>query len=374
MSRSGITSPLSNNFLCECINTMWNKGWLNEFSEDHFLIRAIQNDVNYFKNYLQMQIVNANLFDYDKNFGLNFAINFSNRFQRLINVFGEKDMERFTKDQLSAGKTNYCEDQFFRALSEINVLQYLSTYGPDRLKDAIYEPPIGGNGANPEARLIYFNDIIVDVEVKTPGFNVPTLSKNTIIPNILLNDTGRTELNKYCIDNDINCIWPRINKLKDFINSASDKFMHPTSNRHVNLLFINWTYTEFLMMGYFEPCSLLLNEKNGIFLYKDIAIRMGIKEEAFEKITAIIIYQDSLNSLLFQDFRYLWSTKCFAMLPNTNLPNNLLDIDLLLQITGMNPEDKENHHFPELMFDFEKDELESKVIDINNIIAKSYLK
>ena len=85
-------------------------------------------------------------------------------------------MERFIKDQLSAGKQNYNEDTFFEAVSEVSVL-YFYTFR-SRWKQALYEPPIGKSklSKNPEARFIGelslngdAQKITINIEVNVPS-------------------------------------------------------------------------------------------------------------------------------------------------------------------------------------------------------------
>ena len=45
---------------------------------------------------------------------------------------------------------------------------------------------------------------------------------------------------------------PRVQKLKDFLNSAADKFEPVDHVNHMNLLYINWSYSEFEEEGYQE--------------------------------------------------------------------------------------------------------------------------
>ncbi|WP_256972947.1 hypothetical protein [Clostridium botulinum] len=315
------------------------KGWLDEFSDNHFIIKAINGEMDYFNKYRNLTKRSMYYSYTEDNNCTNFILNFFPKFQYFCNHFKEKDCEEFVKNQLSAGKSNYMEEQFFRAMSEINIINFLISFGPAHLIDSIYEPKLGINGSNPEARLVYSNGITVDVEVKTPGFNkkISGNEKGIIIPTFLLEENEKEELKKICNLNDFKFILPRVGKLKDYINSAGKKFQRPKDKNHVNLLFINWTYTDVEERGYLEPYSLLYNNLNGILKNKEMALEIGIDKDALEKISAIIVYQDSFDSIIFGDFRYAWNGYKFRMLPNMLIDNNLIDVDTIKEVTRMNP-------------------------------------
>lgn len=320
------------------VKEMAEKGWFEEYSNSHFLIKAIKGKMDYFEGKEHL-IIDKSYWSGDEANATTFLMNFSTKFQILKNTFPAKDIEGFVRNQMSAGKKNYQEDQFIRALSEIHVLNFMISFGPGEFKEALYEPPIGNNKKNPEARLTYKNDITIDIEVKTPGFNtgVENLGKNLFIPGILMERAEIKAISNLCKENNIIFKIPRINKLKDYINSAGEKFIKPPNKRHLNILFINWTYTDMDRKGYIEPYSLLYNNLNGILKNKDWCERLGINNEALEKISAIVVYQDSFNSLLFGDFRYQWQYYTFRMLPNMCMDPKLLDVSILKDALRMNP-------------------------------------
>lgn len=233
--RRGQESPQKKNIFCEYLNKAWEEGWLNDFSDEHFLIKAMKNEVESFVGENQLKENNVRLYELDKNRGINFVTNFSCKLEYLDSIFGTNQIKKFIENQLSAGKFNYDENQFFRALSEVNILKYFSTFGYHKLTKAIYEPELGLNGKNPEARFEYEN-IIVDIEVKTPGFKDKQYEEKIIIPTVLLNDVGRRQIEEYCRDNGILYISPRVLKLKEFINNSCEKFITPLNNKHFNLL------------------------------------------------------------------------------------------------------------------------------------------
>lgn len=134
------------------------------------------------------------------------------------------------------------------------------------------------------------------------------------MPTVLLTSDGKMAIEKHCKDNNIKCLMPRVGKLKDFINSAAEKFEIPKDNNHLNLLFINWSYSEFAPDAYLEAYSLLANPINGIIRNRNIGMKIGILEEAYDKISAIIVYSDSLNGLAYLDLRHIWIKQKFRMI------------------------------------------------------------
>ena len=229
----------------------WNKGWLDEYSDEHFLIKCINKQLTgiewesqlLFNNSTSINtpITDDGKIDYNS-FTINFIVNLSAKLMGMSTVFGEEDIKNFVKNQLAAGKDSYDRDMFFQALSEIEILSFYS--GRTKWKEALYEPPTGVNGSNPEARFVYENEATnttttINVEVKTPKFPLIVEHRvKTAIPTILLSDVGRREFQKLCEDNKSKCIMPRVTKLVQFINSAANKFEKPKENEF-NLLYEN---------------------------------------------------------------------------------------------------------------------------------------
>ena len=327
MLRSKIQYPLAGIDLPGSLQKAWERGWLDEFSDDHFLIKAIEN----------------RLFDYPKLFNIptiypitkdsfqeNFCINFSGKIRKMISFFGEKEIDRFFIDQLSAGKKNYDEDQFFRALSEVSVLNYLSMNS----KSGEYEPHTNGK-KNPEARFLCKNEVIIDVEVKTPGFKDFAGIKNIVLPTVLLDEEGRGIFLDYCKTHNLNGAMPRVMKIKDYLNSAAEKFEEVDHINHMNLLFINWSLSEFDESGYQEAFSLMAHSVNGILVHKELGISLGLHEDVYKKITAVVVYTESLQGLMFGDFRWVWARGHDGQ-PQFGIIG-LHNCDGLFEITGMNP-------------------------------------
>lgn len=302
MIRSERRYPLAGLDLGGGLQQAWEKGWLDEFSDEHFLIRAIEKRLDSSPKFYQL----PTQFTYpysitSETFQENFCINFSSKIMGLITLFGADNIRGFFTDQLSAGKANYEENQFFRALSEVSVLSYWRI----NAKSGVYEPKTNGN-KNPEARIHCNNDITVDIEVKTPGFKDFDDIDDIVIPTVLLDDEGRKRFMDFCKLHGLNGSMPRVMKIKDFLNSAAEKFEEVDHVNHMNLLYVNWTLSEFVESGYQEAYSLMAHPINGILKYKELGLSIGIHEEVYNKITAVIVYTESLHSLMFGDFRWVW--------------------------------------------------------------------
>ena len=358
--------PLSGNILCNYLKECWKNGWLDEYSTNHFLIKAIENRLDSFIGEKQLALNNTNLYDIvngDKidyhSFSLNFCCNFSIKLQAVSRLFGEKQIKQFITDQLSAGKNHYNEDTFFQALSEISIIIFFSQY---RWENVIYEPPVkkGENNKNPEASFEgnitcktkngkkQIVKATVNVEVKSPQFSHDVhCNKKTLIPAVLLSDNGRKQLEEWCIANDLEYLSPRVLKLKDYINSATDKFDYPDENEF-NLLFINWSFRDFPTNGFLEAWSLMTNPYNGILINKKSGIEIGINPDAYDKITAIIVYTESIEGLMFNDFRYVWQRngagtrfRMYVLDDELRISEWNDESDILFMITHMNPSNPE---------------------------------
>ena len=305
MKRSDLPFPQKPDELLLPLKKIWEEGWLDDFSNEHPLIKAIENRLTDFVASKQLKSNNISFPSFGSEdismFSLNYCCNLSNRIQFLLKTFGEPNIRRFFTDQVSAGKNNYDEFQFFRALSEISILSFLCTIS----QTGLYEPKINGR-KNPEARLFLPNNVIVDVEVKTPGFSTVQQQKDIAIPTILLDSDGRALFEEFCNTHGIQCYMPRVNKLKDFLNSAASKFEDVDHIKHINMLYINWTLSEFMESSFQEAFSIISNPYNGILANKEIGLQVGISEEAYRKITAVVVYTESWDGLMFNDFRHVW--------------------------------------------------------------------
>lgn len=351
---------------CSFLNNAWTNGWLDEYSDDHFLIKALENRLETFVGKQQLIENDINLYgtikadgDFDTNaFNINFCINFSRRMQFLTQVFGDENIRNFITNQMSAGKQHYKEDAFFEALSEVSILSFYATRCD--WSHAIYEPPVfsGVDKRNPEAKFVGSihckvdgenqieaeRTVTINIEVKSPEFPHDNHDNEKIaIPTMLLTDNGRKEVKKFCKEHSVTYMDPRVLKLRDFINSASSKFTVPRDDEF-NLLYINWSYRDFPTNSFLEAWSLLTNEINGALTHPESASSIGILPDAFKKITAVIVYTESLEGLMFSDFRYVWQrsgagTRFRMWVIDEKLRNaEWADkSNVLFYITGMNP-------------------------------------
>lgn len=356
------------NIITESFYKYYDKGWFEEYSDEHLLIKALNGDMDFYHKH--NELVESGLYGNGKNSentGLNFITNLGMGLERLENVFGEEKLKKFVEDQMSAGKENYNEEQFIRALSELHVLRFLTTF--TNLKKAEYEPRVGSGGTNPEARL-YIGDEIFDIEVKTPGFSSSVEEgKKYLKCNLILSKLGRSEIKGYCKMNKFNIIEPRVLKLKDFIKSAATKFTIPNSKHH-NILYINWTYTDFHYCGLNEVISLLNNPVSGILNNLEAAKLIGIKKEELEKISGIVLYRDNVNTLLFSDFRYQYERKTFRFLINPMYVKYAPRITKVIQMNASNMGELEYYPVDIIEKDLTENKLVKYTKDILEILER----
>lgn len=313
MLRSKQTFPL-NELLCGCLKELWETGIFDEYSENHFLIKAIKRDDEYFKDVFIRRKLSS---QYKIDFGFNFAINLNSRINFLCNYFGKEKIYKFLKDQFSAGKSNYSEDKFFEALAEIHILAFFLAFIQDGVSSAEYEPNLVENSKkNPEARIKYLSGATIDIEVKTPKFGERNILENYLSPATLLTDKGRKELIEFCKECNISVRMPQVNKIKDFINYAGAKFCEQENEQHYNILAINWSFTDMYEDPLFEPTLLLCNRNNGILVNDKMHEKLGINEGALEKISAFLLYTFPAEALLFSDVRYLFKYRCYKVIAN----------------------------------------------------------
>ena len=316
--------------LCPVIKEYWENGIFDEYSEEHFLIKAINNDVDFFRDFFLKKGFNM---QYLSNFNVNFVINLNSKISCLRKYFGKKKIDSFIKHQFAAGKENYKEEAFFQALSEIHILFFFLNFGPALTQNAEYEPAFGVNDKNPEARILYKDDIVLDIEVKTPEFGKRSILENIIMPLVLLKKEGRDSLLNYCNKNSIVCYFPRVLKLIEFIKSAGEKFIPPDSKKHVNMLFINWSQNNIKEMGLQEPISIICNNTNGIFKNMNVFEELNFTMSELKKITAIFLYEFSEELLLFGDLRYIFKTKEYKIIMNPYA--DYADADVVHKITHL---------------------------------------
>lgn len=342
------------------LKRLWCDGAFDEYSDDHFLIRAFNEDIQYFNNffsnhYIQMTVASAP-YSSIRVFSGNFVINLESSFRALVSMFGYDNIRRFVTDQLSAGKENYDEELFFGALSEIIILDFFCKHGgmqavasepfeydergyiknkvkPVRIMSAEYEPQLNGR-TNPEARFYYEDGTVLDVEIKTPNFSDFVKEKKPfLMPGVLLNSEGRSILKEICEKGGIQCLLPNVSKMKDYLNSAAKKFQAPETKKHINLLCVNWTEAAVDKDDIKEPLIILSNLTNGILINPDIAEKCQISREALSRVSAVLLYKMELGALLFSDFRFVFANRKAKVVLNKYSKH--LNADAIWRITKL---------------------------------------
>lgn len=373
VKRSEKEFPYGSNIAFSYLKKIWEQGWLDEYSDKHFLIRVLKNDNQFLKS-----LFDGSKYTYDGVYSVNcetFLINFNFRLLEMSLHFGEEKIENFIKNQLSAGKKHYNQNQFFQALSEIEVIRYFLAFGNSFEKNCVYEPTVNNSKCNPEASIRYSDGTIINIEVKTPEFTNKLNRFDRYMPLLLLNEEGRREFEKMCKYYGAYAVMPRVMKLKEFLNSAATKFEEVEDNVKVyNILFINWTYTEIRDNGYYEACSLLYNDVNGILKYPEVGKKLGVHEDVYKKISAIFVYQCPDEMMMFHDFRYLFASRSAAFLINpfvVNSENKIKEIHKLMRF-----QKNDFKWMKELYINFDVDEahFDEKVLEkLGQIVVKNVL-
>ncbi len=187
-------------------------------------------------------------------------------------------------------------------------------------------------------------EIVINIEVKCPKFpSIEHQESKIAIPTVLLSNEGRKQIPRFCEANEIIYMSPRVMKLKDFLNSAATKFSIPKDNEF-NLLYINWSFCDFPSNSFLEAWSLLTNTINGILTHPNAARNIGVSSEVFERITAVIVYTEALEGLMFLDFRNVWQFngreqrfRMWVLDDKLRNAEKTRESDILYQITGMKP-------------------------------------
>ena len=99
MKRSQTKFPLQADIFLEFLKNMWEQGWLDDYSDDHFLIKAIENRLTDFWGKQQAYLDNTVVFPVinEKNFVPCFLMNFSAKLGALYNAFGKEQIKKFVK-------------------------------------------------------------------------------------------------------------------------------------------------------------------------------------------------------------------------------------------------------------------------------------
>jgi hypothetical protein len=152
--------------------------------------------------------------------------------------------------------------------------------------------------------------------------------------NAIISNESRSKLKDYCDSKNIHLVEPKVRKLKDFIESAASKFEDVKSKNHFNLLFINWTYTGFPEWKLNEPLYLLTNPISGLLYNKKAREIIGLDTKYMNKISAIILYRDTFDTLISQDFRYHFAHNSLKLILNETI-RNINNFDILSKSLGI---------------------------------------
>ena len=154
------------------------------------------------------------------------------------------------------------------------------------------------SGLRPTARLRIATVLLRKTDRRDAPFAVipKSYETNVYMPLMSLNDTGISEFERICSENGCFFQRPRISKLKSFLESAITKF-HIQDTGEYNILCINWSYTDIVVNGYIEPAMLLFNKVNGIMNHKDMAGKLGISSDIYKKISAVLVFQNSVEAI-----------------------------------------------------------------------------
>ena len=291
---------------------LWKEGCFDDYSKNHFLIRAIMKDPLLEDNVKQYR-GNGLVLSFDP---VNFVQNFATKICALLSFFSNEveKIKDFLRNQMAAGKQKYQEKSFFDAYSEILLLYYLGTRSDEHGRN-FYEPSVNSvSSKNPEAIFNYPNGKKIAIEVKNAAF--PPLPQNPkfIMPLYPMEKERLDNLDTICQEDGYCLVRPRVGKMKDFINSACEKFNKPADDNSYNILAMNWTDTNIPNLSVVEPAVYLGNKENGLMQFKTMASKISagnfvFNQDMYEKITAIIVFKASMDTLFFSDFRYLFESK-----------------------------------------------------------------
>lgn len=303
---------------------LWREGCFDEYSENHFLIRAIKKDPLLEKE-LEQYRCNGFVSAFDPE---NFIQNLAMKICALMEIFSNEveKIKDFVQNQMAAGKQNYREKSFFDAYSEILLLYYLGAMS-DKKGRNFYEPSVNNmSSKNPEAIFNYPNGKKIAIEVKNAAF--PSLPQNPkfIMPLYPMEKEKLDELDMICQKDGYCLVRPRVGKMKDFINSACEKFNKPLDDNSYNILAMNWTDTNIPNLSVIEPAVYLGNKENGMMQFNTMASKISsesfvINQDMYEKITAILVFKNSMDTLFFSDFRFMFRSKEAAIILNPFLLN-----------------------------------------------------
>lgn len=306
-------------FISDIYERLWTDGYFDDYSEEHILIRLLHKDDEAFSKFISK--LRTYTVDYPNNGKIDhftFLINFSTRLNKLVDWFGYDEIAQFVSNELSAGKKNYNEQQFFEAYSEVLILTFFGTFGPNCVS-AVYEPTTGEGKSNPEASFEFEDGTHLEIEVKRARMQSCFSSNDSVMPLRCMSLDGIKKFERECRNKGISCVRPRVGKLKDYINMSCKKFSPIKSEKHYNILVINWSTSEIKFKPCLEPAMILMNPENGVLNHKGMEVNYEISSDLYDKITAIFVIHNSVESIAYTDMRYLFASRDAYMLLNPYL-------------------------------------------------------
>lgn len=145
-------------------------------------------------------------------------------------------------------------EQLLQTLSELMVVHKASTFHWSQIYEIIQEPTTNGSKKNPE--IIIQNDSInIGIEVKCPEFFKKANERSSKSQQI----STRTQI--FDVVNKSDTMLPRDNTLKDFLQSANEKFLpfKKESDHFLGILVVVWD--DFI----YEPISAIAPYARGLF-------------------------------------------------------------------------------------------------------------
>lgn len=364
------------------LKEIWDNGWFDEYSKEHLIIRAIKGELSDFRRKELSQNEAINLYKSCDD-PIIFLTNLASILHKLKSSCSTEEFRSFI-EQMAAGKENYDEPQFWATINELQALNFMTLFGKYRVE---YEPEIGGESGkkNPEFRIhncfnipgdfpqkpiIPMSDYIFDIEVKTTSGAVNDRidkEKPYITPLLTIDYNKRETLETICKENGFQVAYPDVIHLRDYLNSAADKFERPTNENHFNILFLNWSFRE-LSDAYLEPLAILDNQYNGLWRYPQIGKIFQINNDVYDKISAIVIYNLPIQGVMFNDIRWAMSNKHYSVLFNPILTSKQQIV--LSRLFSYNPNQNAQYNICLLSSDNNSNICDAINQEIKNIMLK----
>lgn len=188
-----------------------------------------------------------------------------------------------------SGRENHLPhyEQIIQLLAELFVIKHLASV---ELTGAryIHEPRAHGSAKNPEVGIVT-SDKQIYVEVKCRDYVKHHNDRGAAAIAIPGRMDGIRELASTLLKGNEKIVYPRDNVLKDFLESANEKFrgFKAEAPDVITLLVIIWD--DFI----YEPITALLNEHSGLLTEKSFFLDAKGRTAKFENIDAIVLASQS---------------------------------------------------------------------------------